>query len=364
MIIILASASVAYVTMASSQFYIDEITYARVGYSLIQGHLASDSALLPIYEKFGIVRSDIRTPFGYVDSVEPWLDHPPLVPMLLVPVLIADASPRLLPIIFSSLIALLIFFILRSRPVLAWASTVVWLFFFITHPILSMLFIDAGVAFFNLVTVALISEYTRTRSSKQLYLAGFTAGASALSKLFGIASILYLLTYLLSARLSPMGKTQASSWKPFLLAVGIASIWPVYGLAIAAPLFVQLLLFNASRSVLSGNILLFPAFASLSYTKTTMYSSGIDPALLIGWVAMAYSFSKKNLRVVQLSPLSYLLVVVALRYAWFYTLIPLFPFFAIGVGTVVSDMISIGRNRISPRKSSDGFVPQLANWAS
>jgi hypothetical protein len=95
-----------------------------------------------------------------------------------------------------------------------------------------------------------------------------------------------------------------------------------------------------------------------------MYSSGIDPALLIGWVAMAYSFSKKNLRVVQLSPLSYLLVVVALRYAWFYTLIPLFPFFAIGVGTVVSDMISIGRNRISPRKSSDGFVPQLANWAS
>jgi hypothetical protein len=342
MIIVVASASYTYFTMANSQLYIDEVTYARVGFSLIQGHLASDSALLPIYEKFGLVRSDIWTPFGYIDSVEPWLDHPPLVPLLLVPVLVADAPPRLLPIIFSSLIALLIFFILRGRPVLAWASTLVWLGFFITHPILSMLFIDAGVAFFNLLTVALINEYTRTRSSKQLYLAGFTAAASTLSKLFGIASLLYLLTYLLSTRLGPMRKDQACSLKPFFLAVGIASIWPVYGLATAAPLFVQLLLFNASRSVLSSNFLLFPAFELFSYTKNAMYASGIDPALLIGWASIVYLFSKKDLRVVQLSPLCYLLVVAVSRYAWFYTLIPMFPFFAIGIGVVLDDLIYKG----------------------
>jgi hypothetical protein len=342
--------------MASSQLYIDEITYARLGYSLLQGHLASDSALLPIYQEFGFVRSDIRTPLGYIDSVEPWLDHPPFVPLLLVPILVIGASPRLLPIIYSSMTTLLIFFLLRDRRVLAWVATLTWVGFFITRSILSMLFLDSGVAFFNTLTVVLTNEYTRSRSSKQLYIAGIAAGASALSKLFGIASLLYLLVYLIYARLSPLKEKLPSNYKPLLLGIGIASIWPVYGLAIAAPLFVQLLQFNVSRSVISGNILNFPLLASLSYTKNTMYSAGIDPLLLVGWVGMAYSLRKKNLQIIRMSPLCYLLVVLGLRYASFYTLIPLFPFFAIGIGAVVTDIISVTRNRLLPHQSSDSLL--------
>ena len=323
---VLLGASYAYVTMASSQLYIDEITYGRLGYSLLQGHLASDSALLPIYQKLGSVRSDIHTPLGYIDSVEPWLDHPPLVPLLLAPVLATGVSLRLLPIIFSSLTALLVFFLLRDRRVLAWATTLIWISFFITHPILSMLFVDSGVAFFNLLTVVLTNEYTRGRSSKPLYAAGVAAGASALSKLFGVASLLYLLAYMVHSRLSQPKENLPTTYKPLLLGIGIASIWPLYGLATAAPLFAQLLQFNVSRSVISGNILNFPVLASLSYTKNAMYSAGIDPFLLGGWVGIVYSLLKKNLRVILLSPACYLLVVLGLKYAWFYTVIPLVPF--------------------------------------
>lgn len=352
---VLLGASYAYVTMANSELYIDEITYARLGYSLLQGHLASDSALLPIYQKFGSVRSDIHTPLGYIDSVEPWLDHPPLVPLLLAPILATGVSPRLLPMIFSSLTALLIFFLLRDRRVLAWVGTLTFIGFFVTHPILSMLFVDSGVAFFNLLTVVLTNECTRSTSSKPLYAAGVAAGASALSKLFGVASLLYLLAYMVHAKLGQAEENLPANYKPLLLGFGVASIWPLYGLATAAPLFVQLLQFNVSRSVISGNILNFPVLASLSYTKNAMYSAGIDPFLLGGWVGIAYSLLRKNLRVIMLSPACYLLVVLGLKYAWFYTVIPLFPFFAIGIGAMVTDIISVTRKRIL-HQSSDSLL--------
>src|SRR5438093_2560998 len=204
LLVVMVSASYAYATWANTTLYIDEQVYARAGYSLAQGHLASASSLLRIYREFGFVANNIHTPFGYVDSVEPWLDHPPLVPLLLVPLLAIDASPRLLPIIFSSVSPLLIFFLFRNRRVLAWSSTLVWTGLFVTHPILSMLFVDSGVAFFNLLTVTLLSQYTRTHTKQWLYFAAVAAGASALSKeIFGFTSILYLLVYLVYVRLGP-----------------------------------------------------------------------------------------------------------------------------------------------------------------
>ncbi len=338
-IVVFASASYVYVTMANAAFYIDEETYARVGYSLLQGHLASDSGLLWIYQKLGLVRDDILTPFGYKDSVEPWLDAPPLVPLLLVPLLALGASPRLLPVIFSSLDAVLIFFLFRHRRLLAWVSALAWTGLFISHQILSMLFIDAGVSFFNLLTLTMTSEYTRSRSRSQLYLAGVAAGASALSKIFGIASLLYFLGYLLYLRVGRSRESLSRNSRPFLIAVVTASTWPIVGLAVAAPLFIQILQFNASRSVLSNNGFNLPVLASFNYTQSTMYHTGIDPVLVMGWVSIAYSISKKNLGFVHLSLLSYLLVVVILRYAWFYTTIPLFPFLSIGMGSLITDLI-------------------------
>src|SRR5436309_14229400 len=165
-LVVVVSASYAYATMANSTLYIDEKVYARAAYSLAQGHLASISSLLRIYREFGFVTNNIHTPFGYLDSVEPWLDHPPLVPLLSIPLLVINASPRLLPIIFSSITPLLIFFLFQSRRVLAWTSTLAWTGLFVTHPILSMLFVDSGVAFFNLLTVTLLGQYTRTHGRK------------------------------------------------------------------------------------------------------------------------------------------------------------------------------------------------------
>ena len=60
---------------------------------------------------------------------------------------------------------------------------------------------------------------------------------------------------------------------------------------------------------------------------------------------MACSSLRKNLLAVQAFPPSYLSVVLGLRYGWFYTLIPLFPFFAIGIGTIVADVIYLTQTR-------------------
>ena len=348
LLVVMVSASYAYATWANTTLYIDEQVYARAGYSLAQGHLASASSLLRIYREFGFVANNIHTPFGYVDSVEPWLDHPPLVPLLLVPLLAIDASPRLLPIIFSSVSPLLIFFLFRNRRVLAWSSTLVWTGLFVTHPILSMLFVDSGVAFFNLLTVTLLSQYTRTHTKQWLYFAAVAAGASALSKeIFGFTSILYLLVYLVYVRLGPRRELLTRNLKPFLLAVGIALTWWIFAMTVAAQLFIQIFQFNVLRSTFSSHTFsdIFRIFlASFSYSKRSMSYTGIDSVLVISWVALIYSLSKPGVRTVQVSSLCYLSIVFALRYVWFFTVIPLFPFFAIGIGTIVTDLISTLRS--------------------
>ncbi len=358
---VVLSASYSYSKIVDTQFYVDEDTYARLGYSLLQGHLASASSLWPIYNKLGYVRSDLYTPFGSTNTVEPWLDSPPLVPLLLVPLLAAGASPRLLPIIFSSLTTLLIFFLLRGQRLLAWASALTWTGFFISHQILSMLFLDSGVAFFNLLTVTMTSEYTRSRSRNHLYLAGVAAGASALSKVFGVASLLYFLAFLLYSRFGPSRESLAKNSRPLLLAASIASIWPLYGLTVAALLFIQLQQFNASRSFLSNNIFSLPALAAFNFAGGMVYYAGVDFALVVGWVAMAYSLSKRNLRLVHLSLLSYLLVVVVLRYGNFYTMIPLFPILAIGIGVVVTDVLYSVRKQVQPLFRKFGKCSGLAS---
>lgn len=364
-IIVVLSGSYAFFTIVDAQFYVDEQTYARLGYSLLQGHLATTSSFYQLYYQLGYARSDLPTPFGSMETVEPFLDTPPLVSVLLVPVLLMGASPRLLPIVFSALTTFLIFFLLRGQRILAWASALVWTGFFVSHQILSMLFIDSGVAFFNLLTVTLTSEYARTRSRNYLYLAGVTGGLAALSKQFGIASLLFLLGYLIYSRLGLAKESIVKNSGPFLLAVGIALIWPLYGLATAAPLFIQLQQANASRSFLSGvNSNLSVLVSSFTYTQSTMYYAGVDVMLLIGWVGVAYSVSKRKFRLVTLSILTYLLVVLALRYAWFYTMIPLFPFFAIGLGTLATDLVDLVRRRLQPRftQAARGFWQRLSKW--
>ena len=335
--------------MAEKPFYVDEDTYSRLGYSLLQGHLASASSLWFIYDKLGYVRTNLYTPFGSTNTVEPWLDHPPLIGFLLVPILLTGATPRLLPIIFSSLSTLLIFFLLRRHRLLAWVASLAWVVLFTSHQILSMLFVDAGVSFFNLLTVAMTLEYGKTGSKKLLYLAGITAGASALSKLFGIATLLYLVTYLIYSSLGPRKESIVRNSKPLLLALGTASVWPIYALTIASPLFVQLQLFNAARSLSANNNIGLLLVSAFTYSKSTMYDAGLDLALIAGWAGIVYSLRKRTLVPIHLSLGSYLLVVFVLRYAWYYTVIPTLPFLASGIGVLVSDVIYNSRWQVLGR---------------
>jgi len=351
LLIVAVSTFYVYVARANSPLYIDEIAYARAGYSLAQGHLSSISSFFSIYQRLGLVRNDIHTPFGYLDSVEPWLDHPPLVPLLLVPLLVIDSSPKLLSIIFSAASTLLIFALLRERRVLAWSSALAWTGLFVTHPILSMLFVDSGVAFFNLLSLTMLGEYSRTHRRKWLYFAAIASGASALSKeIFGLSSILYLVAYLIYARLGPRHEALTRNLKPILLAVGLASTWWIFAITVDAPLFIQLLHYNVSRSALSDHTfsdVFSILLASFSYSRSSMNYNGVDPILAISWVALIYSLSKSGVRFVQASSVCYLSVVFVLRYAWFFTVIPLFPFFAIGIGDLVTDAISVLRGIFS-----------------
>jgi len=349
LIIVAIGATYVYSTMASTPLYIDEIAYATLAHSLAQGHIATDSSFIQIYEKFGAVTNSIHVQYGHLDSAEPWLDHPPLVSMILVPIILTSLSPRLLPIIFASMTTFLIFFILRGNRLLAWISALTWMGLFLTHPVLSMLFLDSGVGFFNLLTVTMVNEYEKSRrGGKWLYVGGIAAGASALSKLgFGLAGPFYLLIYVIYTKIGPRRESLTTNLKPFLLSIGIASIWPLYGLTTAAPLFIQILTVNASRSAFSGDSIGLAKFIySIVWSVHEIHATTIDVTLIVGLVAMTYSLFRSGLRIVQTAALTYLAVVLMLRYVQFTSMIPLFPFYAIGIGAIITDSVQMAHKRI------------------
>jgi hypothetical protein len=205
-----------------------------------------------------------------------------------------------------------------------------------------MLFLDSGVGFFNLLTLALVNEHSKTDSKKYLYTGGVTAGLSALSKLFGLASIIFLLAYGLTRY-----RKQILRSKPMvisiLLSILIALTWPVYALSQAGSLFIQIQLANGSRSAFSFRNFSIPIFQS-NYEYTTVFlGSGVIFALVLGWLALLYSVRSGRLRLVQLCFYSYVSVVAVLHYLGFYTVIPALPFLAIGIGQLVMEIF--GRTR-------------------
>jgi hypothetical protein len=124
------SASISYLRFGSGPLYIDEITYARLGYSLMLGHLASDTSFYSLYQKFGLGTNSIETPYGTVASVQPWLDHPPLMGFFLIPVLAMGFQPRLLPIILFNLTGVVLYLVFQGRDQrLAWATVVGFVLF-------------------------------------------------------------------------------------------------------------------------------------------------------------------------------------------------------------------------------------------
>src|SRR5205807_5019859 len=97
-----------------------------------------------------------------------------------------------------------------------------------------------------------------------------------------------------------------------------ASIWPLYGLTTAAPLFIQILTVNASRSAFSGDSIGLAKFIySIVWSVLEIHATTIDVTLIVGLVAMTYSLFRSGLRIVQTAALTYLAVVLMLRYVQF-----------------------------------------------
>ena len=320
--------------------YIDEFTYARLGYSLAEGHLASDSSFLSLYRSYGLVRNDIMTPYGYLESVQPWLDHPPLVGYLLVPLVFVGANPRSLPVLFDIGIALVMYLTLRQKDRLfAVATSGFFLLYMQLFPVLSMLFLDSAVSFFLVLTVALAMHFERTGSNRALYFAGITAGLAALAKVPGVVAFLFLALLLGYEGLSKRAKTRQVI-PPLVIATGLAILWPIYGFLVEPGLFWQLTITNISRSALSGNSLqqILTALASSAKFAKPDYTLVLEPVMLLSWVATLLVAFRKKHRFTSLALGSYLIVLFVLRYVPPQMTVPLFPFFAISFGAISADV--------------------------
>ena len=341
--VVLVGAAIGSYSGEHNTAYVDEYTYARLGYSLSQGHLASDSSFLPIYTQYGLVRNDIVTPYGHVNSVEPWLDHPPLVGFLLVPFSLAGVNPRFLIVALDLGIVVLLYAFVRDKSRLAAALTCCsFLLFMALYPILTMLFLDSAVSFFLVLTLGLLGRFTKVPSRRMLYLAGVVAGLAALSKVPGVSAILFLALFLFYMAATRKMLVRGAI-VPILIAAGVALVWPVYAVGVEPGLFWQLTSENISRSALS-NVSLVQVITSLessaTFTKQS-YALVVDPLLQVSWVATLGIVAMKKYRMAALAFGTYLGVLLLLRYAPPYMAVPLFPFFALSVGVAAAELVRL-----------------------
>jgi 4-amino-4-deoxy-L-arabinose transferase-like glycosyltransferase len=216
-----------------------------------------------------------------------------------------------------------------------------------------MLFLDAGVSFFLLSTLLFVKKFDSSGSRVYLYLAALAAGLSVLSKIYGISAILFLVLYMIY---QIVFKRQKQISRRSLIATALVSLllsltWFAYGFLVAPSLFVKLLTLNAQRSVLSGgsNIDLLSLVQSPLVTSSQISGGEWSLPVLIGLAGLVYLFLRADMRLFQLCIVAYLGFSLAIGYFWFYTTIPLYPFYSIGIGSLIYALIF--RKKDSARSS-------------
>jgi hypothetical protein len=338
-----------YLASRTTPIYVDEYAYTFLGHFLIQGRLATMTSFLSLYQSLHYVGPTVQLPWGQLGTGEPWLDHPPLVSMILIPFLLADLPARTLPILLSSLDGAMIYILLRRRKLLALISVALLIVYVATNPILSMLFLETGVTFFAMVTLVLTSEYLNGKKQQAyLYFAALSAGLAAASKESGLSVVLYFGLFLLYLKWKDK-KSIVSSLKPFLLSLSISLTWFIFALLLAPNLFLQLLKINTNRYQLAGGSTLFhniPLFfvdqPNLSSPHNIQYGP-ISPLMVLGVVGVAYlaarCFFTQDLLPVALLPFCYLAFILPTE-VFFYTTIVMFPFYSIGIGAILYDLIT------------------------
>jgi hypothetical protein len=338
---------VAYFASRSTPIYVDEYTYTFLGHFLISGKLATLSSFNSLYKSMGYIGPTVQLPWGPGTTVEPWLDHPPIVSIILIPFLLADLPARTLPILFTSLVSGMLYVILRRKKLLAFITIAVWIVFVATNPILSMLFLETGVSFFVMLTLVLTSEYANGKKSEYyLYAAAVTVGLAAASKESGLSTVAYFGIFLLYMKLKEK-KSIVSSLKPFLISVFLSAIWFVFAYLTAPKLFLDLLTINSHRYQEPGGPNLFkdiPRFfvvqPNLS-NPTGMQFGPLSLLMLLGVAGVGYlivrAFFSRDLLLEVLLVSCYLAFILPSE-VFFYTTIVMFPFYSIGIAAILYDI--------------------------
>lgn len=332
--ITILSFSLRYTNINSPQ-YVDETTYAILTHSLSNGHLATQTSFPGAYNSAG---ATISLDKGIV-IVEPWFDHPPFFALLDIPFLIIGI-PRLLPIILGAFSTFLIMYLLRKNSYESILAGSIFAVFPFAIQLNSMIFIDNAASFFFILTIALTSLYQEKKLEKILILAGISAGLSFLSKEIGIFAILYFLLYLIYSH------SFKRHYKWLFLAIGVASSWFIIGLLLNSEVFFAIITTQLGRTNAGNNyIQLFTtAISNFSYNYDNFNIGSISPILILSWIAVGtFAFSKGH-QLIKLGLLSFIITLAILRYAWFFTWITMYPFFAIAIAFCICQIVSYARN--------------------
>ena len=309
--------------------YCDELIYEKLARFIFHGHLASSSSHYAIY-----VAHNATLPLGTdVQVVEPWVDHPPLFSILLIPFWL-KGMPRVLPILFSTLSTFLIIYLLRQNFPLSLLSGLIFAFFPSAVRLNSMVFLDNGTSFFFLLTLALTSRNEEQESRRLLVLSGISAGLSFLCKVSGVFAIIYLMFYLLFTN------KLRRNYVALIVALGIAAIYPLSNLLLNADLFLDIVTVQQNRlgvfQFLSTG--LSPAVSDFTYTENMFITGSISVVLLVSWISLGAFLNSRNHKVIKLGILSFVLTFLIISYAWFFSWIPMYPFFSIALAYCLHKM--------------------------
>ncbi len=330
-IISIISFSLRYANINAPQ-YVDETTYIILAQSLSTGHLATQSSFTNVYNSTGLATISLNN--GLI-IVEPWFDHPPFFSILDIPFLIFGA-PRLLPIILGALSTFLIMYLLRNNAVESILAGFIFAVFPFAIQLNSMMFIDNGSTFFFLLTIALTSMYEKRKMERILILAGISAGISFLNKELGVFAILYFLFYLIATR------SFKKNYKWLILAIGVASSWFIMGLSINSQLFLTIFTTQFGRTSLSYNLqhIFYTALSNFSYDYNNFYIGSTSLLLVLSWIAVVGFVFIKGHKLIKIGLLSFVITMAIIRYAWFYTWIAMYPFFAIAIASCICEILN------------------------
>jgi hypothetical protein len=369
--IVIISSATSYLAVRNTPVYIDEWAYITLAHFLIHGRLATLTSFQSLYNSLGHAGPTVIFPWGPEPTGQPWLDHPLLVPFMLIPFLLLDLPPRILPILLSGGIGACLYFLFRRKIALAVICVGIWVLYLATNPILSMLFLDVGVSFFSILTLVITNEYLNgSHRRSYLYAAAIVAGLAAASKESGLAAVAYLGVFLLYVKFKDK-ESIISNLKPFVLSVSISAAWYVYALLTEPTLFLALLKINSHRYALPGGAYLYNHIPNFFYTQANLSNEflitfgQVSPLMILGIIGILYlavrAFFNGDLRLPVFFATCYVSFILATD-VYFHVMIPLFPMYCIGTSAIIYDVVTKGKDLKSSRIKGEMPAPKLGPY--